>query len=171
MIVDNPVTFELTLAQDKRIPQTNDARLEVPPLIMPAVLSLLPHHVMTSAAIAEDESFFATRTVQIAPSSAAAANPICILGPGLWELEINFAVNGDFASVAATPSLTAIQMNFQGGATTHFLSQYITNGVLVQFGRWRILIRSQMELRILTPATAAGQNIAAQANVNGIRIL
>jgi len=172
MIVDQPITADLTLGADRRIVQDGDTQLVVPPVITPVVLSLRPTSlVQQPVGPAIDDSrtfhFFAARVNQ-----AALSSPTVVLNKGLWELEFTMATSFDYT--AAPPLATLSGAEIQLGtalATVSLLTRFPQIGSFTDFGRCRVLLREATTVFVFTPASGAAQNIAQKACVNAIRII
>ena len=169
MIVDFPMNFGLVVGQDRVIPEDNDARLYVPPSIVPVVLALQRTSIDITGNT-NSESVVDSQVVTRAPSSGALDTTIVLLTKGLWEIEAELSYNSDFASVPATPSVVQLGLVYQG-ITTNLSNLFLHIGDATTYSRWRFLFTSAASLILRTPATGVGQNLTARAGLNGIRIL
>jgi len=172
MIVDSPVNFGLTLGQDRRIPQDDDAQVIIPASILPVVLALQTHKsddaIVPTAA--QSVSVIAGTTLTQAPSAAEAQSDIIILAPGLWELELTLSSWFNFTPAAPATRGASIVMLYQ--ATTMFLlDRWTQSGSFTDFNRLRFLLSSQAIVSLIAGATGAAQNNSSRAIVNAIRIL
>lgn len=172
MIIDGPITFDLTMGSDRRIPQSEDAQTQVPSVVIPVVLALKPTVIDNGGGNLIFTSTVSDVALSVAPSSAASFSAIHILSPGLWELEMAMSSNFNFAMVAGTPGGCGIELQdaITGGRTA-VIFRSAFSGSAVDGARLRLLLVKQISLRMFFTATAVAQNIDFRAMVNCIRIL
>lgn len=170
MIVDAPITTDLTVGQDRRIPQDGDTQTIIPATVLPCVLSLKPMSPNPLASTPNLESAYRSTSVAIAPSSAAADVDIMTLAPGLYELELNMASWFDFTKTGAADSFCGIYLIYLN-VNMLLLYRYATTGSFNDYNRLRLLLKAQGTIGRRNGATAVAQNITFTTMINAIRIL
>lgn len=172
MIIDGPITFDLTVGADRRIPQDGDAQTEVPPIVTPVVLALAPTRSSNGGGALINSSTLIDSALTIAPSSAASFSVMQLISPGLWEFEVTQSSNFNFAMAPGTPGGCGVEfLDPILGMRTAIIFRSAQIGGFVDYNRVRVLFVKQMSLRMFFSATAAGQNIDFRALVNAIRIV
>lgn len=172
MIIDGPITFDLTLGADRRIPQPEDARLVVPPIMTPVVLSLKPTRIqdafagqITDSSLLTD--FFVSRLNQVGTTFS-----IANLVPGLWEIELTMASFFDYTPapplVIGSPLRVII---FTATETVIVLARFPTAGSFTDFNRLRILTPVNVTVGCSVPTTGATDDLSVYVTLNAIRIL
>lgn len=169
MIVDQGLTFDLTIGTTKRIPQDGDAQVVVPPMVMPIALMIQPTRVASSAAL-QVSSHIAESLITRAASQATSPNTMTTLSPGLWELEMTLANWFDFQNVQGAFTRTTLELIYQGFTIT-LLSRFAAPGSFTDFQRLRLLLTSNADLVHRAPGTLALQTLDTEATLNAIRIL
>lgn len=169
MIIDGPITFDLTVGADRRIPSFGDGQTLIPPSIQPVVLALRPHTTPALGEVVSDsfvQSFLITRTNQ-----AGVSTLINTLRPGLWELELTLSSWMNFSETAGLFARIDVEYIFPN-ATQVGLSRFcLINSSFVDFQRNRILLIRPMSINLRLPLTGVGQSIDALVTINAIRII
>lgn len=171
MIVDSPVTSDLTLGQDKRIPEQADSQTVVPASVIPVVLALRPTNIPSGGVgvTIVDSGMFSldiSRTNQ-----AAVTQALVTLAPGLWELEMTLATQFDYAGAVGTLNGADIEFSDSIGRTARVLSRFAQVGTFSDFNRVRILPRNPLNVNLTVSITAVGQHLDARVFLNCIRII
>jgi len=172
VIVDGPITYDLTLGQERRISQESDAQTVVPPSVSPVVLAIRPTVLRTQPANPTEQGsslfhFFIARLNQ-----AAATTVLVTLPRGLWELELSQSCAFDYAAAFPLATLSGCEIQLAGSiATVALLVRFPTIGAFVDYNRLRVLLQESMTINSFVPATGAAQNLAQKITVNCIRIL
>lgn len=172
MIVDGPITVDLTQGQDRRIPQDGDTQTVVPPSVSPVVLALRNTNFLTQPANPTIVDSTAWDFFQARLNQAASTNAMVTLAPGLWELEMLLTTSFDYVSAPPQVLAGAVAILASvGGVTTRLISRYPAIGTFTDFNRMRVLLRTATLLQSFVPLTGAAQNAAFIIQVNAIRIL
>jgi hypothetical protein len=170
VIVDAGITTDLTVGQDRRIPQDGDTQTLVPPVVAPVVLALKPMSPNPVLGTGNIESAYRSTSVSVAPSSAANDVDIMTLAPGLYELELNMASWFDFVKTAAADSFVGIYLIYLN-VNMVLLYRYAAIGSFNDYNRLRLLLKSQATIGRRNGATGVGQNLTFTTLINAIRIL
>jgi hypothetical protein len=169
VIVDSPLTLSLTVGQDRRIPDQLDARIEVPPVIIPIVLALQPTKVLENTSTPQQQSFF-TESIFTRTNQPTTAQTIGTLAKGLWELEITLS---SWFNYNNTPgALNRVQIDyFMSNLIVPSINRFAGPGSYTDYQRVRILVEQQCAILHRVPATAVGENLSTVATLNAIRII
>lgn len=172
MIVDGPYTFDLTVGADRRIPDTNDAQTVIPPSVSPVVLGLKPTRFFNGFAGVTPLTLSTLIQGDLSRlNQAAISQLVCVLAPGLWELELTLATQFDYAGTVATFNGADISIVDSGGRVVKLLTRLAAVGTFSDFDRRRILILDQCNVNLDVSITGAAQHLDARVCVNAIRIL
>lgn len=168
MILDSSLIFQMTSGDAKRIPESGDTQLTVPATVLPIVLALRPLTAIAVGAQIDDSAFISV--VQSRSNVAALDQIIMTLNPGVWEIELQLAVNSNVPASLGTSIRTSIDYLYQG-VTNPALS--VMSGPFLNslFGRNRVLLTSPLSIVFHIVAVAVAQNIDSIASVNAIRII
>lgn len=174
MIVDNPINYGLVVGQQRLIPEVDDARLQVPSIIMPIVGALQTTNVvlLAQAAVEQSQSCLLSNVVSRAPSSAQQDTTVLTLAKGLWELEFEQIAHLDYGGTPGALVRVQTMLQYQGQQTAVLTFMVGTGGgVGSAYNRFRFLFNSVASVFMRTPATGVAQNVAHQLTMNAIKIL
>ena len=172
MIIDGPITFDLTLGQDRRVPQEGDAQTDVPPVINPVVLALRPTRLLTQPAnpTLTDSTlfdFFISRVNQVALTST-----LVTLAKGLWELEMSVASIFDFNPVPPLTNASPVELSLTNSLVTTVIgSRFPAIGSFTDYNRLRILLLEPTAINLFVPLTGVTDDLSVQVSLNCIRII
>jgi hypothetical protein len=171
LIIDGPITYDLTVGSDRRIPQDGDAQIQVPPSVLPVVLALRKTTFKNSFGNAVPVSSLLVQADVSRVNQAALTQTLTTLAVGLWELELTLATQFNYLSAVGTLNGAHIQLVDAVGTTIRLLSRFANVGTFTDFNRVRLLFDQQATLNLEANLTGVGQNLDARACVNCIRIL
>lgn len=169
MKIDTPLTFGLTVGQDRRIPQDGDAQVEVPPMVLPVALMIHPTSFVVGGGIVQGSSIvdiFLTLT-----NGVAVQSNMFILAPGLWELELTLASVFNYNAPLGQADGAEITMEYQNSGNIQILERIAAIGSFTDYNRLRVLLTSNAVIALLLDGNGVGQTVTARGTVNAIRIL
>lgn len=170
MIVDGPNTIDLAVGTDRRVIESSDAQLSLPPVLMPVLLNLKAHIAGPASATVQRQSAM-YRSTLTRTNQAGLQQTFATLDKGLWELEITMAsLFTAFIAGVGTFIGTALLLSYNG-IDHPILRRIGFTGSYVDFNRMRILVLSQATLALEVGTTGAGQSSDADVQVNCIRVL
>lgn len=170
MILDSPLTLDMTEGSGRRVVQAGDAQLVVPAVVNPVVFPMRFTRPDPDPTVLHNLSFN-TYSELSRTNQAALSDPICRMAPGMWEIQMNLALWANF-TVAAGLSLGAdIDLLYTSPVTgVSLLTLYPIIGAQSIFGTMRILLQTEATIRIFAPITGAAQSLNVTASINGIRL-
>jgi len=170
VIIDGPITFDLTMGADRRIPQDGDAQTQVPPIVNPVVLALKPTKFSNGGQSVISSSTLIDLSL-VRNNQAAVNQPIHTLVPGLWELECSLTTQFDYAGAVGTLNGVAIMLRSVTGTQCRILQRLAAIGTFVDYNRLRLLLVENVILSLDVGITGVGDHQDSRASINAIRIL
>jgi hypothetical protein len=171
MIVDTPFTFDMTVGQERRIPQDGDNQLLIPPTLNGVFLGLRPTSIGgAQGAVPIRESFLVQQDL-FRNNQAAVSQLLLTLPAGLFELEMTLSTQFDYAGAVGTANGATIQLTDALGNIVRMLSRFAAIGTFVDYNRVRLLLRAASSLNLDVSITTVAQHLDVRAAVNAIRIL
>lgn len=171
MIIDGPLTFDLTQGVERRIPQDGDAQTFVPAMVQPVALMIQPTVFINGGNPQIKTSHYMDQAVAVPPSTAAADSNLLILTPGLWELELALFTQFNYLSAVGTLNGASIIMIDSIGRRISVLLRIASIGTFTDYNRCRILVKSNVQIVLAMAVTAVAQNADARASINCIKVL
>jgi len=171
MIVDSPLTFGLTVGADRRIPQEDDARVLVPPVISAVALMAQIHTSSTVALTPLEQSLLIDRS-DVRTNQAGLVTNFITLSQGLWELELNMASTFNFTPVPPNATSNRLRITYKG-VTTGLIVRHAAQGSHQDFNRLRLLLD---ETGLISTETAITNFVATDSLVvfylvNAIKVI
>jgi hypothetical protein len=175
MIIDGPITSDLTVGADTRIVQDGDAQIVVPATVLPVVLALRPTRLIPfgGGELVNDSTlvnFFLSRV-----NLGSATNTVIQLSKGLWELELTMATVFDYLPVPPSTGTSPVEITLTDAListqTVVMLSRFPSIGSWVDYNRLRVLLTATHRVQVFVPITGATDDLAVQLSLNAIRIL
>jgi hypothetical protein len=169
MLIDSPLTFGLTFGVDRRIPEADDARVLVPPVVNPIALMTQPHRVITTGETLSNGS--GLNDFQSTVTNGGPTTTDCFtLPPGLYELEYSITAVFNFVGTVGTLNGVDVTLVYQG-QSIQLVELAAQIGTQTYYGRVRLLLVQNAVLRLNLDANGVGQTTTSALMANAIRIL
>lgn len=173
MIIDSNFLGGMIKATDKAIPGASDSDLEVPDTVLPIIETLLPLDVLQNSNVSMQSSFLTEAQINKFNPDAAGLQQICILGRGLWTVQLQVAsatlgTNGFFRN-----SFWSVTLGYQGFAIP-LLRMIHLSAVTIhieKFSNFRFLLRDDATINLGWLAPAAGEYIGVNMQVQATKHL
>lgn len=177
MILDTPISYDITVGAERRTPTDQDTQTIVPPVLSPVALSARAHLLIPQLTIAAQPQSVLTHFFSARVNQAAQSNAVAIMPKGLYEIEMTLATSFDYTAAPPLATLSGVEIQVQQflptlGSVIALLTRFPTIGSFTDFNRVRLLIAvDQVQFVLFVPASGVAQNIAAKCSLNIIRIL
>lgn len=140
MIIDSPITADLSTAVDRAVPERSDAQIQIPNQLIPTVELLRAHTISSSPTQDYQRSFIVeqrtTRNNEVASSSL-----ICTLSKGLYTISWNFGARFDYTKIGSVALDAALQVAISPQTQT-ICCLYAAIGIQRASGQFRLLVSS-----------------------------
>jgi hypothetical protein len=156
-----------------------DGVLGVPKILTPVITipeSLNEMRTTGDAAATQRTSFFISRTVEQTNSVGASTN-VCLIGPGLWEIELQSTFVTNYTDVAAGQRHSVFLNASPISNTVDLNSYYASNNSIISTRHFTLALplsggsaATFYALGISTATNVAGQTINISVSVLGNRL-
>lgn len=171
MIVENNSLTTIGLGSQKQIPQAGDTSLKLPNLVMPVIRLVEPLEVLQSSIVPMDTSF-CTESIFQKNNAAQAIEQMCVLKPGLWEINIEFALKITTATTIPVGTFAnRVYIDIGGFAVTLLIFLVRSTGQFSLNKTVQVLLRDESTLHHQICATGAGDFIDQQVSLVCNRLL
>jgi len=171
VIVDGPITYDLTVGADRRITESGDAQTVVPPTVLPAALVLKPTQFILQPANPTVRDSTQIEFQISRNNQGNATSNVITLAPGIWELELSLSTQFDFVGGVGLMNGTSIKLTDAAATTIRIMERVANVGTFLDYVRYRILVRQAVNVLLFVGATAVAEHMDVRLMGNFIRIL